>query len=262
MEEYFISKVSVFNLFNVEKLYSKGALKGKISLRTFKMLNRPMVYRKISRTVHEKDISMIYLHGGPKVNYLPRYNHLISELATIGDLYYLDYTSENKGNILDNGNFTNRIDISLEEIYKFSKSIKSKKNILIGESYGAYLAFLSAINHQFLWSNVVLISPLFSIKNMKKRIKTNMMKEFIISSKSIKIVQNAIMKNDDLRFTIVHSMNDYIIPYAESLVAYEYLVRKKFENIEMYLFEGDSHYDMFAINKYFLPKLVLQILEE
>lgn len=168
-------------------------------------------------------VAAVYLHGGPKIHWTPTYNELFYRLADAGvKVFYPNYyTTLQKDRKMVNSEKSKWGQQDFWDVLEFRRSMNFEKVILIGESYGGYLA-LKLWNHcPYLWDGLITFASFYnpwslyldSSEVVKKTIENNIyhddkgMSDLIPSNINHKI---------NTEVLLMHGAEDKSIPFSQT----------------------------------------------
>lgn len=199
-----------------------------------------------------KDIKgyVIYLHGGPESHWIPRWDEVFYQLQKNNfAIIYPNYFGSSQCGSIDYSKEENKWGIKdVEEILYIRKIINHKNVILMGESYGSYLAMKVWNMNPNDWAGVIAYSAFYTpwslYENGSIAVKKTVRKH--ISANDIgcnDMIPCLTTKKVFTKIYLLHGKCDERIPYTQSINILEYLNRSyicnNIPNIE--LIDGLGH---------------------
>ncbi|WBW97576.1 alpha/beta hydrolase family protein [Oceanirhabdus sp. W0125-5] len=175
---------------------------------------------------------IIYLHGGPAIHWLPKYNEMFSQFQKNNFcVIYPNYFGSSQCGTIDYNKHENKWGLKdLDEILFLRKKITHKNVILIGESYGAYLALKAWNRSPNDWTGLITYASFYTPWSLYES-GSNLVKETVkrhISESDINHSDmEAYSKEEDIstKIFLLHGKCDEVIPYEQSINIFEYLNR-------------------------------------
>ena len=203
---------------------------------------------------------VLYLHGGPSSRCKNEYNRLFDFLSMAGfDIICLNY----RGSTGYGKEFEIQIDgnwgvAELDDVIEIAKIFSCDNNILLGESYGAFLCLHAIRKEPTLWKKCCMFAPFISPLSMYNN-PDNLYKSFF--ARQIKSVDKQYtddsmiydFKKSSCLLLLIHGIFDNIVPISGSKHIIDLLQKaSKIENKDYWFIEGDFGHEIQYNSEYSL----------
>ena len=211
--------------------------------------------------------TIFYLHGGPSTHFKNEHNQVCDFLSSAGyDIICLNY----RGSTGYGKEFEKQIDGNwgikeVDDVIAVTKKYSSNNNILLGESYGAFLCLHAILRKPKLWKKCCMLSPFItplSMYNNPDCTNKNLFKKQLNSK--INDCDFKHFKNTDCKILIVHGTNDSVIPLSESKKLVKILeFNKKNINSDFWFIKGNFKHSLnYPSEFHFFKNILLSFLAQ
>lgn len=214
---------------------------------------------------------IIYIHGGPSTHWIPRYNKLLKQFQKnhFAIIYPNYFGSSNYGKI-DYSKQENKWGIKdLEEIQYIGELLDHNNIILIGESYGGYLAMKAWNQNPSKWSGVIAYAPFYTpwslYESAPNHVKQTVKRHIAQADVGINhMVNQSTSIAVQTKIYLIHGHRDNVIPYDESEKILKYLIEnyKWQHDPELIILENVAHASQDINSKYKIESLICKAVEE
>lgn len=238
------------------------SLKSKMKIENVSLNNRVLQIQHFYYLGKKKG-TIFYLHGGPSSHFTNQYNKMCDFLSYEGyDIICLNY----RGSTGYGKEFEKEIDGNwgikeLEDVIEITEKYTSDNNILLGESYGAFLCLHAMLKKTKLWKKYCMISPFVSplslYNNPDFKYKKLIAKQL---ESEIKFNNLTNWESIDCKILIIHGTRDNIIPISESKKIVKMLKENnKYEFLDYWFVEGNFQHTTNYPSDFLFIKKILQL---
>ena len=221
---------------------NKHSINSIMCVENIKLSERTLEFMHFYNTGESKG-TIFYLHGGPSTHFKNEYNQVCDLRSSAGyDIICLNY----RGSTGYGKDFQKQIDRNwgikeIEDVIEVTEKYSSSNNILLGESYGAFLCLHSILKNSKLWKKCCMLSPFLTPLSMYNN--PDCANKYLFKSQlNSKINDCDFNKFEkiDCKILIIHGTNDSVIPISESEKIVEILEHnKKIMNSDFWFIKGN-----------------------